>query len=223
MIAEKRMKQVKPIFILLFLAILFACEQSSVTFKEPQPADTDNLDKFSRRLFGEYISTADQSSLLISEQHILRIYDYEYKQHKNQLDSNAKLSGDSLTDLTTNEIWLIKRDGDSVIRQIHHVDTLFVVNQDHVLRKFKGYYFLNTCTGPERWEVQQMELSRGKLIISQISTQDDIDKLMAITETAQDTVPATAFKPSKKQFRKFIRSKGFSNSETFVRLRKNKH
>jgi hypothetical protein len=214
------MKRLKIISTLIILTSMFACEPP-VTFNEPQPTDTDNLSKFPKRLQGQYLSLADNSTLSISDKLIQRIYDYDYKVHSNQLDSASRLSGDTIIDLTTNEKTLIKREGDSLITHVHYIDTLFQMDYDNVVRKFKGYYFLNNRYDKTSWEVKKVQLSKGQLVISSISTQLDIDNLEEITETPTDTVPPYKFTATKKQFRKFIKNDGFSDSEIFVRQKKN--
>ena len=198
---------------------LVACEPS-VTFTEPQPVDTDNLSEFPRRLKGVYLSLSDSSILSINDKQIQRTYDFDCKIHPNQLDSTARLSGDTLINLETKERELIKRDGDSLKIHIHSVDTLFQMDYDNVVRKFKGYYFLNTRYNKTSWAVEKMNLSKGQLIISSISTKEDIENLKKITETTQDTVTNYNFTASKKEFKKFVKNDGFSDSETFVKLKK---
>ncbi len=206
--------KVLPVFIVL--ASLFACEPI-VTFNEPQPADTDNLSKFPKRLEGQYRSLTDGSMLSVSDKLIQRIYDYDFKLHPNDLDSNSRLSGDTITDLITNEKFLIKREGDSLIRHVHYIDTLFQMDYDNVVRKFKGYYFLNIRYGKDSWKVKKVQLMKGQLIIGTMSTEPDIDNLREITESFTDTIPPYKFAPTKKQFSKFIKHDGFSDSEIFVR------
>ncbi len=214
------MKRLKLISTFIILTSLSACEPP-VTFDEPQPTDTDNLSKFPNRLQAQYLSLADNSTLLISDKLIQRIYDYDYKVHPNQLDSTSRLVGDTVIDLKTNERTLIKHDGDSLVTHIHYIDTLFLMNYDNVVRKFKGYYFLNTRYDKESWEVKKIQLSKGQLVISSISTKLDLDNLKEITETTQDTVPPYKFTATKKQFKKFVKADGFSDSETFIRQKKN--
>jgi len=214
------MKRLKLISSFIILTSLFACEPP-VTFNEPQPTESDNLSKFPNRLQGQYLSIADNSTLSIGDKLIQRIYDYDYKVHPNQLDSSARLSGDTIIDLKTNERTLIKRDGDSLITHIHFVDTLFQLNYDNVVRKFKGYYFLNTRYDKESWVVKKIQFAKGQIVISSISTKLDLENLKEITETPQDTVRPYKFTATKKQFKKFIRNDGFSDSETFVRKKNN--
>lgn len=204
----------------MILISLFACEPP-VTFNEPQPTDTDNLSKFPFRLQGQYLSLADNSTLSISDKSIQRIYDYDFKVHPNQLDSTSRLSGDTIINLKTNEKNIIRHDGDSLINHVHYTDTLFLLDYDNVVRKFKGYYFINLRFDKESWLVKKIKLAKGKLVISSISTKLDIENLKEITEAPQDTIPPYKFVATKKQFKEFIKEDGFSDSETFVRLKKN--
>jgi hypothetical protein len=213
------MKPLTIISTIIILTSLIACEPS-VTFTEPQPADTDNLSNFPRQLKGIYLSLSDSSTLSINEKLIQRTYDFDYKIHPNQLDSTARLSGDTLINIETKERELIKRDGDSLKIHIHNVDTLFQMDYDNVVRKYKGYYFLNKRYDKTSWSVEKLNLSKGQLIISSISTKEDIENLNKITETVQDTVTNYNFTATKQQFKKFVKNDGFSDSEIFIRLKK---
>ena len=214
------MKLLKLLFLFIILTSLFACEPP-VTFIEPQPVDTDNLSKFPKRLQGQYVCLEDNSTLEISDKLIQRIYDYDYKVHPNQLDSTSRISGDTIIDLNTNEKNRIQFDGDSLINHVHYIDTLFQMDYDNVVRKFKGYYFLNKRYDMASWGVTKMQLTKGQLILSSISTKLDIENLKEITETPTDTVPPYTFAATKKQFKIIIKNDGFSDSETFIRQKTN--
>ena len=163
----------------------------------------------------------DNSTLIVGDKLIKRIYDYDYKVHFNQLDSAEQLSGDTIINVKTKEKTIIKRDGDSLIAHVHYIDTLFQMDYDNVVRKFKGYYFLNKRYDKTSWEVKKIQLTKGQLILSSISTKLDIENLKEITETPTDTIPPYKFSATKKQFKQFIKNDGFSDSETFVRQKKN--
>ena len=214
------MKRLKFITTIIILTSLFACEPP-VTFNEPQPTDTDNLSKFPYRLQGQYLSLADNSILVIGDKLIQRIYDFDLKIHPSQLDGNSRLSGDTIINLTTNSREVVKRDGDSLVTHIHYIDTLFLMDDENIVRKFKGYYFLNKRYYKESWEVKKIQLSKGQLVVSSISTKQDIENLKTITESTQDTAAPYKFATTKKQFKEFIKNDGFSDSETFVRQKKN--
>ena len=79
------------------------------------------------------------------------------------------------------------------------------MDYDNVVRKFKGYYFLNTRYSKTSWYVQKVQLLKGQLVISSISTNEEIENLKEVTETT-DTIPPYQFTPKKKQFKKFVKT-----------------
>lgn len=213
------MKSRRTILVFFILTSLLACEPP-VTFTEPQPIATKNLSKFPKRIQGEYVSVEDRSQLLITDKYIQRIYDFDDRFNRNDLDSTSRLSGDTLINLVTNEKAIVKHDGDSLIIHKHYVDTLFQMDYDNVVRKFKGYYFLNQRYGKTSWEVKKVQIAKGQLTISSISSKTDIDNLREILELPTDTVLPYKFTPTRRQLKKFVRNDGFSTIEIFVKQKR---
>lgn len=211
------MKHLQFYCLAIILTALFACEPP-ITFDAPQPVDVDNLTKFPKRLKGKFISLADSSFLLITDNLIVREHHFNQKIHPSQLDSTCILNGDTIFNIVSNSKEIVVRDGDSLITHVHYSDTIFEMNNDHVLRKYKGHYFLNTRYDNESWEVRKMDLSKGKLTVSSIASKEEIEKLEEITASIQDTVAPYKFNLTKKQFKEFIKSEGFSESEEFVKV-----
>jgi hypothetical protein len=54
------------------------------------------------------------------------------------------------------------------------------------------------------------------LTLGTISTTDDIDILRSVTETKADTI--FSFRPTKKEMKKFLKGKGFSDRNTFIKV-----
>ena len=202
----------------LVAIVMFAC-QLPVQFTEPQPKDVVPLDAFPRRIQGKYLSSEDSSSLQITSNALIRTYDFNQKLHLSQLDSNKQIIGDSLYDLRTNTGQLIQIEGDSIVMHVYESDTLFAIDTENVLKKFKGYYFVSIKVSSDNWEVKELEFSHGKLTLSGISPKEDLEHLKAITETTQDTVPYI-FSPTRQQFKKFVREEGFRDSEVFMKIGK---
>lgn len=209
----------KTVFLTMLSALfLFAC-QPPVTFDKPQPDDVPALSHFPVRLQAEYKSEQDNSNLIVTKDALIRIYDFDLKTHVSLLDSSMQLIGDSLFDLNTNGGIPVLIEGDSIVQHIYETDTLFAINEENVLKKFKGYYFVNILSKDNTWHVQKLEMTKGKLVLSSINNREDLDQLKAITETTQDTVPYI-FSPTKRQFKDFVRNEGFRNKETFFKTRK---
>ncbi len=208
-------------FSVLFLAILlFACEPP-VTFDKPQPPDVKSLAGFPRRLQGNFLSMDDSTVVQITANSLIRFYEFDQKMHLSQLDSTKQLIGDTLFDTSTNKGIPVRIEGDSLILHVTEADTLFHIDQLNVLKKYKGYYFINTFNPFVKqggWEVKKIQLSRGSLTISGVNTKADIDQLKTLTESTQDTTPYV-FSPSRQEFKKFVRNEGFRDVEEFRKIR----
>lgn len=208
---------VKIYFSVALFSMLTACEPP-ITFNEPQPSNTSNLDKFPNSLQGEYISTINNSKLNIGEKTIIQFYEIEEKISKNNL-IDLKLTNDTLIDLKTNKKYPTKQQGDSLAFTIKGLDTLCLLNDNDVLKKYKGYYFLNKKYTSGNWEVKKMELNKGQLTISRISVKEDIEKLKEIKELSSDTSALHNLSLTKKEFKKFIKNDGFSESDTYIKIK----
>jgi hypothetical protein len=213
------MKKLVAATMVIVALMLDSCEPAA-TFDKPQPDNVKSLTTFPERLQGKYLA-ADQASILtITDKLITRHYDFDLKEHKDSLGSSYKISGDTLINMKdgTKEKILLK--GDTIIQHISGVDTLFNVSADNVLKKFKGYYFLNSHYDDKSWEVKKLALQKGSLTIGGISDKDDVQKLKEITETTADTT-STRFALTRRQFKKFVRQDGFAEQETYTRMTEN--
>ena len=208
------MKKISVLLVLSLVFILFACQP--VTFTEPQPKNVAELHAIPARLQGKYLNASDSSLLQITASSMIISYRYEEKIHVSQLDSTEQLIGDTLFDMLTARGKLIRIEGDSIVKPVSGSDTLFAIDAKHVLKKFKGYYFLNTSNSPDNWQVQKLELAKGRLTLSSLNTKEDLDQLVEITQYPQDTT-AYVFSPTRKQFKKFVRNQGFRDSEVFLK------
>jgi hypothetical protein len=201
---------------ILAVIVLSAC-QPPATFIEPQPKDVAALSEFPQRIQGKYLNTEDSTFLQISANSMIRIYDFNEKIHLNDLDSTEQIIGDSLYDLNTNTSQFIRVEGDSIVMHEHEIDTLFIISKLNVLKKYKGYYFINMYNQDENWEVKKLGFSHSKLILSSINTKQELKQLKAMTISTQDTMPYV-FSLSRRQFKKFVRDEGFRDTEEYLKI-----
>lgn len=194
------------------------CDGPAVTFELPQPLDVKNQEHFPKNLIGKYLSKADSSIITISDSAITRGFNIRFVMCKKELDTmkHCVLQNDTLYNKLTQEKFCIVTIHDTLFTPYHLQDTLFVISDKGILRKDKGYYFLN-MKYRSGWEVQKLELTKGKLCLCSISEIAEIESLKQITEDIKDSL--LQFNPDKKEFRKFVKSKGFSKKEEFVKLR----
>lgn len=207
----------KAFFILIFFSLLVGCSPA-ILFEEPQPPDTKALTEFPEKLHGDYQSLSNSSILHVSKNAVVRVYDFNFKEHINDLDSNFKLIEDTLIDLEIGDKMIVHVIGDTIYQGFHSVDTLFLISQNNVLKKYKGHYFLSTSFDKMTWEVKKLSLNKNKLVISRISAKEDLELLKEITETPADTTSYN-FKPTQKQFKKFMKQDGFNDTEEFTKLK----
>jgi hypothetical protein len=202
--------------IIIAAFILDSCEPGAA-FDKPQPDNVKSLASFPERLHGRYLA-ADQASIVtITDNLITRHYEYDHKRLKDSLGASYKIIGDSLLHVTEGTKEKILLNGDTITMHANWKDTLFMITDNNVLKKFKGYYFLNIRYDDSVWEVKKLSLKKGTLTIGSASDKDDIQKLKEITETTDDTTAIT-FSLTKRQFKEFVKQDGFGEQETFTRM-----
>ena len=212
------MKKIKIISAFLILTNLFACSTNEppVTFNEPQPAETRNLSRFPNKLRGNFLSLNDNSLLIISDKLIQRVTTIDNVIHLSELDSNSRLSGDTIFNSITNSTIVVTRKGVSLYHHGRYIDTLFQIGINNVLRRQNSNYFLSTKHDDESWIIQKINISDDQLLISNISLEMDKESLKMITKLTQDTISPFKYKATQKQFMNFINSGGFKETERFV-------
>lgn len=193
------------------------------TFKDPLPPGEKDLGAVPKLLQGKYLNLSDSSILLVTEKLIQRDYDLDLTIHPNQLDSTILLMNDSLFIKRDGKVGLqypVVRLGDSLMFTFRHSDTLFQLGDKGILRKYKGYYFLNTFSDVDMgWAVKKVMFQKGKLTVSSISAQEDLETLKEITESKDSIDPNAQLSLTKKQFKEFIFKEGFSSEEVFKKIK----
>lgn len=112
----------------------------------------------------------------------------------------------------------IKMIGDSLYYLVNYTDTIFWLSDENVLKKDKGYYFMNIKIDENSWTVSKLKLKKGILTIARISTKEELELLEEINESPIDS---TTYNISftRKQFNKFVERDGFSKVDTFLRVK----
>jgi hypothetical protein len=200
----------------IFAFFLYSCE--TVTFNQPQPADVKPLSAFPKRIHGKYISNNQASVITIADESMTIVYDYDEKIHKDSIGASYQLIGDTLIDTNNDCKKKIVFNGDTIVQHQNWTDTIFHISQDNILKRFKGYYFLNEQIQPNVWSITKVGLKNGTLTVGRISKETEIAQLREITETITDTT-STHFNLSKRQFKSFVKHNGFSKEETYTRMR----
>jgi hypothetical protein len=208
----------------IYLLSTVAC-RPSVLFNVPQPADEKNLNSIPKRMHGTYVNMAELDTLVVTEKAVLLIDANSATGPKTEADSSYILKGNIAIDRKSGDQFYCVQSGDSVTVYYCLPDTIFSFYREDVLRKYKGYFFMNRyfpyseADNSSGWAVQRMHLKRGKIVLSWIGSAEDIENLMKNTESPQDTVIHQPFSPTKKQFTELLVDDGFSDGEVFVKVR----
>lgn len=197
---------------------MVSCDGPAVTFELPQPLGVKDEKYFPKKLIGKYRSKLDSTIITISDSVITRGFNIQYVMCKKELDTmkHCFLLKDTLFNKITNEKICIINIHDTLYAPFRLQDTLFRTSDKGILRKDKGYYFLN-MKYRSGWDVQKLELLKGKLRLSSISELSEIEDLKQLTEGTKDSL--LQFNPNKDEFRKFVKSKGFCKKEELVKLK----
>jgi hypothetical protein len=206
----------KFIAIYLLLLLLTSCNEE-VTFDKPQPADSKALNSFPASIQGTYIKRDESECLNIGNTIISQIYNQDFKVPHGTIDTNVYLLlHDSLINKQTGAVQIVKYIGDTLITHVNGTDTMFVISDSCVLKKDKGYYFLNWQINRKYWSVMNLSFTKGMLIIGSVRDSMDIKALKTLSESTEDST-GIHFKPTQKQFEKFIKQNGFRERDTFYR------
>ncbi len=212
------MKSLNLVLLLIVFLSLNACKKTLASFEEPQPAEIKSISKIPKRLQGSYLRLKDSSKIEITEYLITSNTIFDLKIHRNELDSLEVLKGNTIINLKTKKVIKVKIIADSLLYRTSFKDTLLNLRNKDILKKYKGYYFLNQFYEENSWSVEKLKLSKGILSIASIDSIAEIKELEDITAAVEDTLNYK-FKPTKKEFKKFIKTEGFGQSESYLKIR----
>lgn len=214
-----KLMKIKSLFLTLLLFLFFnSCKKSEVSFEETQPQNIKEQNVLPNKLIGTYYNSENKTELNISKYFIVKHITLEDTFKITELNKNEVIKNDSLLNIETKGKYQIKKINDTLFTNYIYSDTIFNLKQKDILKKFKGHYFLNKLIKSDGlWEVKKLTLTNGTLKISGIETEEEINLLESITETKRDTIKPFTIKPTKKQFKEFIKKNGFSEGEIYLK------
>jgi hypothetical protein len=204
----------------LLAAVIVSCEKDSgVRFETPQPEGQRDEQSIPKKIIGSYRSLSDSSVLTITSTQITKSFNGRYSGLVSELDSIDKIAIKNDTyfsEVSGNLRSKIVVKGDSLFESVQYTDTIFLLSKSDVLRKFKGYLFINRETSPDRWSVTKIGIIKNSLILGTILSKEDLEHLRELTNTRSDSIHE--FRPTKKQLKQFIKEKGFQHEEQFIKI-----
>jgi hypothetical protein len=110
----------------------------------------------------------------------------------------------------------IRIQGDSAFQHWTYCDTLLDISRGDILRKYKGHYFLNDQISAGSWRVTLLTKIDNGVTLGSVSKKEDIGHLRELTATKSDSV--FIFRPTRKEMRQYLKEKGFSENNTYVKV-----
>ncbi|MBL0740402.1 hypothetical protein [Chryseolinea lacunae] len=209
----------KHVGLFLYLILLFSCE-GIVRFEEPQPEGVKAEVSVPKKLTGTYqLFDSPKSELIITRERVIQKITVDTTFRFSSLDSADRIQilEDAARDSLKNDpTFFTKIVGDTVYGHFGFVDTLLSIPDGDVLKKFKGYYLLNSCRGENSWYVTKLGVVKAGLVLGNISTGQDLKSLQALTNAPSDTI--YTFRPTRRQFKKFINEHGDRLQTLYVKV-----
>jgi hypothetical protein len=207
------------ILLVLFVVLLVGC-QPSVRFEEPQPKGKKDLNEVPKYYMGEYLQVSDSSILIIDSNIIYR----EWKGDFNILKSEMKEVLDTIyeedIDLQFGSNYKISIDteGDSAFISYQLIDTIFIIGEEQILRKYKGYLFLNYKKDENSWKVDLLKLENGYLDFDDLVSSSEIDTLKEIVtisaefDSTSNKVKRYELNPKRRELKEILNRKEMGKS-----------
>lgn len=197
----------KNFILLISICALASCKKPLANFTEAQPVNTKDQSAFPKKMIGTYHNYETDTDLIIQKELILSTQYFR-----------DTLSQKDLLKIQKEIVVTSAKLNDSLFIASYTVtDTLFNLQQNDILRKLKGYYFLNVPNEDKNWNVTKLKFKNNIVSLNDIRTEDEINTLEQLTETVADTIRPVTFTLSKKQFRKFVKQNGFTEGSVYVK------
>lgn len=200
----------------LLSVVLNSCKEPLVTFEVAQPENVREQKEFPNKLIGNYYDAEGSTDLIIEKYFIIKRTTINDTLSISELSENERIVKDTFYDKNSNQKSKIRVVNDTLFTDLIILDTVFNIIKGDVLKKHKGYYFLNT-KWEKTWTVEKLSLAKGILQINSINTKEEITILETITNIKRDSAATFKVKPTKKQFQEFVKRNGFSEGEIYLK------
>jgi hypothetical protein len=190
-------------------------------FTKPQPINDSELNSFPNKFKGIYMNS-DSVILKISDEMMYNEFEYKYRFHKNQRDSLLNyfdmIDGKYISK-HDNGVYTSKIIGDSIEFTNIDIDTLFKFSDSQKAKRINGNLVLNQKDSIF-WTVKMLTLSKNKLTIKQLFSDDDLKRIDSITKIHSKIIDSTSFilAPKRSEFLKFFKLKNLGYDSEFTKI-----
>lgn len=217
------------IFILIIFSIV-SCkkaknhpEGNTFFFENPQPINDSELKSFPNKFIGLYVNS-DSLFLRINSNLVVTEFEYKFRFHKTKLDSLKNefvIKNGKYIQKNTNEEYELKTVGDSIQFSTKNRDTLFIFSDSNKAKRMFGQLVLNEKDSIY-WKIKTIILKNNILTIKQPYSETDLKSMDSITKIHSSQLDSTNYiiKPSRSEFKKFLKLKKFGYNRNFKRISK---
>jgi hypothetical protein len=207
-------------FGLILIAFIFLDCTPPVVFDQAQPIEGQTVSEIPDAYQGLYICESDSTLIIISDQIVYAQHEHFFVISTEGLEEREDCS------LMENEIYLPGKemcipieyiDENTVKGYITDIDTLFIMNEGHAAKTYKGHLFLSKQLREEEWAVSMLSHDEeGNILYRSITEDSDLKGIRRITPMKDITRPTDRkrrFKitPDQKAFDRLI-----SNNDIFI-------
>ncbi len=212
----------KSVLIFSVFAFLVSCHkrvESYIEFAENQPIDVEEIQYVPENWFGNY-KAIDSSIISIEKDKIIQKWFDEVKISNQEKDSFPSLTfkKDYVIDNATKQKMKLIAKNDSLFWKSQYSDTIFV--KDKVLKFYKDALIVNTNNEGKIY-VDVFKKENNQIRKFSIDSKEDFEKLkreikIDFEYNYSDNDTTVVVKPSRADFRKILRKKGFPNEIIFT-------
>ena len=195
--------------------ILFGCKPP-ISFSEPQPVGKRNLSRIPKSFQGHYYSEADSMEIWV-EDTIVKTKGPQKIESNFQVDVSDKAIPSDSTVLAEFDEVVSKVNSHPEKDVVLFDNALLKLDENTVLRKFKGRLFLNTDMLEHGWEVKMIEKKRGYLYVRGLE-KEEAPNLKRISHKHQLPDSPYKFEMTRKEFKKLIKSGAFTEKQVFKKI-----
>ena len=213
------------------MAFLISCKDVSAVepfgntyyFESPQPINDSELNSIPNKYLGIFMNS-DSSYLHIKNNIILTEKKYTFyvnKMHLDSLKDDFEIINGKFISKISKEIYNYRELKDSIQLTNKDIDTFFIFSNSQKAKRINGHLILNEKDSIF-WTVKFLSLNKKNLKITHIFSDDDLKKMDSITKNKSVMIDSSSFifKPSRREFSKFINLKHFEGQEQFIKISK---
>ena len=220
----------KILVINLVLVFFISCKDvisepfgNTYYFENPQPINDSELTSIPNKFQGIFMNS-DSSYLHIKNNIILTEKKHTFcvnKMHLDSLKDNFEIVNGKFISKISKEIYNYKELKDSIQLTNKNIDTFFIFSNSQKAKRINGHLVISEKDSIF-WRTKFISLNKKNLKITYIFSNDDLKKMDSITKNKSVMIDSSSFifKPSRKEFIKFINLKHFEGQEQFIKISK---